>query len=185
MGTHRPHTPRRKATRWRGWFDVEWVLGGKVHRDGPAFNQLYDLGEQRVLEGFFRGGTIPTVFRIGLLKTSYVLAETDTMTDVATDELTNAADGGYSARQTVENDAVGWPTSALDGGNWQLISKQVLWTATGAWADTAGFIFLMADGLDTPEDTTGDIIAVAPLAPTRQLRAPNDVLRVRYFLKLA
>lgn len=174
----------RKNARWHGWFEVETIIRGKYEKQ-IADNQLYDLGEQRVLEGFFRGGAIPASFRVGLLKTSYVITETDTMAGVAASELTDAADGGYAARQSLTADAVGWPTSALAGGDWQLTSAQLAWTATGAWADTAGFLFLMSGGVATPADTNGDIIAVAALVPTRQLQAANDIVRVTYNLKLS
>jgi hypothetical protein len=173
----------RRRKRWKGWFDVEGSILGKPFSQ-VALNQLYDQGEQDVLEGFFRNATLPTDFKIGLLKTSYSILETDTMTQVAAQELTNASDGGYASRQTVTRDATGWPTSALVGGDWQLTSLQVVWTATGAWADTAGFMFLLAGGTTAPANTTGRAIAVAALNPTRQLQAVNDNLKVTYNLKL-
>lgn len=157
----------RKNARWHGWFDLEWTIDGQTYID-RAENQLYDQGEQDVLEGFFRGAALPTDFKIGLLKTPYVIDETHTMTQVAAQELLNASEGGYSARQAITRDAGGWPTSALSGGDWQITSAQVTWTATGAWTATAGFMFLMSGGSTVPGNTGGRIIAVAALLPTRQ-----------------
>jgi hypothetical protein len=182
-------TPSRRRSRggssvlWKGRFHLEWVIGGKVYHD-IADNQLYDAGEQQLLEVYFRAAAAPADFKIGLLKTAYAIDETHTMVNVGAQELTNAADGGYSARQTLTRDNTGWPTSALNGGDWQITSAQVSWTATGAWTDTAGYLFLMTGGNTTPANTTGTILAVAALSPTRQLQAANDILRVTYALKL-
>lgn len=175
----------KKNSRWNGWFDVEWTIQGEKFTD-RAENQLYDQGEQDLLEVFFRAATAPTTFNIGLLKSTYSILETDTMTQIGPAELTNALDGGYSARQVVARDgtASGWPTSSLQGGDWQITSLQVTWTATGAWTETAGYMFLMSGGTTTPANTTGKIIAVAALSPTRQLQAVNDTLKVTYNLKL-
>lgn len=173
----------RKGKRWHGWFDVEGSILGKPFKQ-VAENSLYNQGEQDVLEGFFRNASLPANFAIGLLKTSYTLLITDTMTQIGASELTNAADGGYGARQTVTRDATGWPTSALAGGYWQLTSLQVTWTATGAWSDTAGYMFVMSGGSTTPGNTTGRVVAVAALSPTRQLQAVNDNIKVTYNLKL-
>lgn len=172
---------RRK--RWHGEFHIESVIGGKREFQ-VARNQLYDQGEQDVLEVYFRAASAPTSFQIGLLKTSYSILETDTMTQLGTAELTNASDGGYTARQALTRDNTGWPTSALQGGDWQVTSAQVTWTATGAWTDTAGFMFLSHDSTTTPGNTTGRVLAVAALSPTRQLQANGDTLKVTYNLKL-
>lgn len=174
----------KKISRWTGWFDVEWTINGEKFVE-RAYNQLYDQGEQDLLEVFFRAASAPTTFNIGLLKTAYSITETHTMTEVAAQELTNASDGGYSARQVVTRDGTGWPTSALQGGDWQLTSAQVTWTATGAWSDTASYMFLMSGGTTTPGNTTGRILAVAALSPARQLQAVNDTLKVTYSVKLA
>lgn len=174
----------RRGKRWRGCFVSIWTIRGVVHGPQYDFNALYDQGEQDVLEYFFRGGTAPTSLQLGLLKTSYSILETDTMTQIGGAELTNASDGGYSARQSLTRDATGWPTSALAAGDWQITSAQVIWTATGAWSDTAGFMFLSHDSTTTPGNTTGRITAAAALSPTRQLQASGDTLKVTYNLKL-
>jgi hypothetical protein len=180
--------PRRtifdpKAIQWKGQFNLTWTIGGKVYHD-VADNALYDLGEQQLLEVYFRGATAPTDFKLGLINTGYSLTETHTMTNVGGAELTNSNAAGYTARQTLTKDATGWPTSALNSGDWQITSRQVEWTATGAWTGTASFIFLMTGGNTTPADTTGTIIAVAALSPTRQLGATGDKLQATYALKL-
>jgi hypothetical protein len=171
------------SLKWNGWFDLEWNIQGEIYRD-RAYNSLYNQGEQDVLEVFFRAATAPTGFNLGLLKTSYTIVITDTMTQVAASELSNASDGGYSARQALTRDNTGWPVSALNGGYWQLTTAQVIWTASGAWADTAGYLFLMSGGSTTPGDVTGRIIAAAAMSPTRQLQASGDTLKATYNVKL-
>jgi hypothetical protein len=182
-----PRRTRRdpNAIHWKGWYDLEWTIGGKRFID-RADNALYDVGEQDILEVYFRAATAPTGFYMGLLKSTYSIVETHTMVTVApaTNELTNASDGGYSARLALTRDNTGWPTSALNGGDWQISSAQVTWTATGAWTDTAGFLFLVAGGAATVGDTTGKLLAVAALSPTRQLQASGDTLKVTYNVKL-
>jgi hypothetical protein len=173
----------RRRKRWRGEFLVTGSILGKPYAQ-VSQNALYDQGEQDLLEGYFRGAAAPADFKIGLLKTSYSLLETHTMTQVAAQELLNAQDGGYAARQVITRDASGWPTSALTSGDWQITSSEVIWTATGGWTNTAGFMFLMSGGTTTPGNTTGRIIAVAALLPTRQLQAVNDNVKVTYNLKL-
>jgi hypothetical protein len=183
MDIYVPTLRPAKTTRWRGVFRLEWCIKGQIFLD-DADNQLYDQGEQDVLELYTRGGTAPTVFQIGLLKTTYSLLETDTMTQVAAAEMLNAQNGGYDVRKTITRDNTGWPVSGLVGGDWQVSTAQVTWTATGAWADTAGFMFLAHDSTTVPGNTTGRVTAVAPLSPTRQLQAINDTLKVTYALKL-
>lgn len=182
--------PRRtqripSALKWKGWFDVEWNIGGQVFNE-VAENALYDIGEQDLLEVYFRAATAPTGFHLGLLKTTYTLTETHTMTTMApgTYELSNTPDPGYSARLALTRDATGWPTSALNSGDWQISSAQVTWTANGAWTDTAGFVFLVAGGSASVADVSGKLLAVAPLSPTRQLQAAQDTLKVTYNIKL-
>ena len=171
------------SVKWRGWFDVEWVIGGVTYTD-TYNNALYDQGEQDILEVFFRGATAPTGFVIGLLNTSYSLTETHGMANITANELTDVTAPGYSVRKALTRDATGWPTSALNGGDWQITSSQQTWTATGAWSATAGFIFLNAGGTTTPGNTTGRLLAVAAISPTRQLQAVDDTLRVTYNIKL-
>lgn len=174
----------RRGKRWVGCVVSIWSIRGVVYGPQYNFNSLYDQGEQDVLEYFFRSASAPTSLQLGLLKTSYSILETDTMTQIAASELTNAADGGYSARLPLTRDNTGWPTSALTNGDWQITSQQVIWTATGAWSDTAGFMFLSHDASTTPANTSGRVVAVAALSPTRQLQANGDTLKLTYNLKL-
>jgi hypothetical protein len=157
----------------------------KWSEDAP--NALYDEGEFAILDIALRAGSAPASWYIGLLKTSLGSAPAETATlatlPVATHELTNASDPGYSARQAVARDATasGWPTLALNGGDYQVTSKQVSWTASSNWTDTVRWIFLTTVG--TVGDTTGKLISLAQLSADRLLLS-GDTLQVTYSLKL-
>jgi hypothetical protein len=174
----------RTTIKWKGQFDLEWVIRGKTYHDRYQLNALYNQGEQDVLEGYFRGAALPTDFKVGLLTNAYVIDEAHSMTQIAASELTNVTAPGYSARMVVSRDASGWPTSQLDSGDWLIKTATVQWTATDAWSVRAGFIFVMSGGATAPANNTGRIVACAALLPTRQLEAVNDVCKATYSLKL-
>jgi hypothetical protein len=152
-----------------------------------ATNALFDEGEFAILDIALRGGTAPANWFIGLLKNSLASApaETTTLTTLttATYELTNASDPGYTARQQVNRDgtAAGWPTLALDVGDYKATSKTVSWTASGNWTDTVRWIFLTTVG--TIPDATGKFISLAQLSADRTL-LNGDTLNITYSLKM-
>lgn len=82
-------------------------------------------GEKLLLEVLFRGGTLPGTYQIGL--TNAVLTDTSVLADAAAAE---PAGNGY-ARVTMEQSNVGYPTSALDSGHWQISGKNVVFSASG------------------------------------------------------
>lgn len=176
----------RRRKRWSGVFHVEGTISGRPFVQ-VCHNQLLNHGEQDILEEFFCGANTPALFRLGMLKTSYVVVETDSLATVAASELVPAEDPGYDTRRCIDRSSVagGWPTRGLDGsGNWQIRSEQVSWTAAGPWTNRAGFLFLMHDGSATAGDSTGRIIAAAPLTPSRLPEAANDVIRASYTVTL-
>lgn len=151
-------------------------------------NALYDEGEFALLDIALRGGTAPASWHIGLFASTLTAAPVETSTLAALKsptnyELDNTAEPGYSARQTVNRDATanGWPTLALDGGDFRATAKTVSWTASANWTKTVRWIFLTTVG--TVSDTTGKLISVAQLSADRTL-LNGDTLNVTYSLKL-
>lgn len=151
-------------------------------------NALMDEGEFAILDIAFRGGTAPSNWFIGLMKStlSALPAETSTLATLNSAgpyELTNASDPGYSARQQVNRDATasGWPTLALDTGDYKITSKTVSWTASGNWSDTIRWMFLTTVG--TVGETTGKLISLSQLSADRTL-LNGDTLNITYSLKL-
>jgi len=87
---------------------------------------LTNEGEQLLLEVVLRGRAVPGTYQVGLTNTALVV--TDNLAAAAASEPAIAF--GY-ARVTMEQSAVGWVTSALDGGHWKLTGKDVTWVAAG------------------------------------------------------
>jgi hypothetical protein len=176
----------RRGRRWHGVFHVEGLIGGRPFAQ-VCYNQLLNHGEQDILEAYFGGAAVPADFKLGMLKTTYAIVETDALATVVASELVPAEDPGYSPRKTVDRSLVagGWPTRGLDGnGDWFITSEQVVWTATAPWTNRAGFLFLMNGGTTAPGNNTGRITAIALLSPTRLPEAANDIIRAQYTVTL-
>ena len=139
-------------------------------------NALVDVGEQRLLEVYFKDASEPTTFYISLSDASNPcsIAETDSLSTANTGE---PSGNGY-ARGTVERSATGWPTSALDSGDWQLTSSTETFTASGAgWGPVNCAV------LQTSTDNTGDHLAFVALSQARTLAA-SETLDVSLKVKL-
>lgn len=144
---------------------------GRLKWTETAHNALADEGEQWILDTFLRGATAPTTFYLRLWNDTP--AETDT---IAT--LTGEPSGyGYSAKE-VERSNTGWPTLALDSGDYQATSKTVTWTASGGTIGPVTYITLT-----TSSDSSGKLISYAALSTTRTL-ASGDSLQATYKLKM-
>ncbi len=160
--------------------NLKWV------EDAP--NALYDEGEFAILDIALRGGTAPSSWYIGLMSDDLTVAPAETSTLSSLDgagpyEPTNGQNPGYSARQAVARDATasGWPTLALDSGDFKATAKTVTWTASGNWTKVIRWIFLTTIG--TVGETTGKLISLAQLSADRTL-LNGDSLSVTYSLKL-
>lgn len=149
---------------------------GDVIWTEAAHNNLADEGEQTFLDVFLRGGTAPTQFYLGLSDSSTPCSITDTAT------LTTASSGepstnGY-ARQLIERSATGWPTLALDSGDYMATSSTETFVASGGSWGPVYCVFL-----GTSSDNAGKHISYAPLSTGRTLAA-GESLSVTYKVKL-
>ena len=86
-------------------------------------NALADEGEEDMLDVYFRAATAPTTFYVRLYN------DTPAETDALSNLLNEASGNGYSA-QEIERTSTGFPTLALDSGDYQLTSKAVTFTAS-------------------------------------------------------
>jgi hypothetical protein len=164
--------------------DVKHIRDGKVIWEAKnleaRINGLMDEGENWILDVFFRNATAPTSFYLGLGNnggTPGVPAETATLANI-----TEVSGTGY-ARQTVERSSVGFPTIQKDSttGDWEVISKDVTFTNTGATNWTAAdYLFLT----DVDSGTSGKLIATVATNVSRVL-APNDSLVANIKIRLA
>lgn len=135
-------------------------------------NALADEGEEDMLDVYFRGATAPTNFYLGLVN------DTPTETDGLGDLTGEPSGSGYS-RQTIPATAVGWPTLALDSGDFQAESTTETFTASGGTIGPVTYSFLA-----TTVDNTGVLVAYVALSTTRTL-TDGDSLDVDYNVKLA
>lgn len=165
------------AKKWKGFFDfVHRDKDGKVvweAKDCP--NALADEGESDVLDVFFRGtaAQTPASFEIGLFNDTPV--ETDGVADLTGEPSTN----GY-ARQTLARSAVGFPTLALDSGDYMVTAATKTFSASGgAWGPvTYGALISVL-----PSESKR-LIAFAALSQSRTL-ADGETLDVIYKVKLS
>lgn len=175
------------ALKTMGVYDVKcFDKDGNLKWEESCDNAVYDGGEQLILDIALRGAAAPASWYIGLLKNSLTAlpAETTTMTGLtlATNEPASGTEPGY-ARQAVNRDATagGWPTLALDAGDYMATSRTVTFTASGAWTGTIRHMFLTTTS--PTADATGVLVSAAQLSQDRLL-ANGDSLNVTYRLKL-
>jgi hypothetical protein len=138
-------------------------------------NELSDLGEQRILEITFRNATEITTFYYRLYNDT--LVDTDTLATAA-NEMSMT---GYPGTNDLTQDSTGFPTSALDSGDWAVTGRTRTWTNTGGSASTSVNTLVLASAAS---GTTGDLLAWAALSATRTLQV-NDSLDASMKLKAA
>jgi hypothetical protein len=155
----------KKHPHWIGVYEFE-------HRDKDGNlidrwvveNALADEGEQNMLDAYLRGQNAPTTFYLALFNDTPL--ETDTLADLVGEPSTN----GY-ARQEITRDTTGWPTLALDAGDFMATSKQVTFSATGgSWGPVTYMVLTtVASG------TAGKHLAFVPLSGPRTLQASETL----------
>lgn len=160
----------------RGWIGV-WEFthldkDGNIIDQFSEYNALADEGEYLVLDVAFRQATQPTNFYLGLVNDTPV--ETDALTD-----LTGEPSGYGYTRQTIEANATGWPTLALDGGDYMLTSSEETFTASGGSIGPVTYAFLA-----TSTDNTGKLVAYVALSTSRTM-ADGESLKCTLKIKLS
>lgn len=158
---------------FKGYYYFEhYDKDGNLIWSCEAPNSLADQGEQDVLDVYFRGATAPTIFYLRLTNTTP--SDTSTLTALSAGE---PSGNGY-APQEVERSSVGFPTLALDNGDYQLTSKEVTFSASGgSWGPVAHAF------LATTSNNTGKLISYVALSQSRTLQA-GESLKVTYKIKL-
>lgn len=134
-------------------------------------NNLSDEGEYMFLDVVLRAGTAPSGFYLRLFNDTPV--ETDTLGNLTGEPTAN----GYAA-QTVERSTTGWPTLALDSGDYRAVSSTEIFTASGgSWGPVIYCV------LATSTDSSGKLVSYVALSQSRTL-ATGESLQVTYRLKL-
>ena len=159
------------------WTFTHRSANGSILWQAVEHNALVDVGEQRLLEIYFRDATEPGASEFLFLSDASnpcSIAETDSLATAATGE---PSTNGYG-RQTIERSGTGWPTSALDTGDWQITSTVETFSASGgSWGP------VNCAGLATTSDNTGDFLAFVALSQARTL-ASGESLDVSLKIKL-
>lgn len=160
------------SPQWIGVFELiaHDAAGNEIWRD-ELHNALLDEGEKDFLDVYLRGATAPSGFYLRLYNDTP--AETDTLAD-----LTGEPSGNGYAPIAVERNATGWPTLALDSGDYMATSKTVTFQASGGAIGPVTYCVLA-----TSSDNTGKLISSAALSQTRTLAA-GESLDVTYKIKL-
>ncbi|MBC7964232.1 MAG: hypothetical protein H7Y05_14970 [Steroidobacteraceae bacterium] len=143
---------------------------GQLLWSESARNALADEGEQALLDIYLRGATPPAGFYVRLYNDTP--AETDTLA-----LLTGEPSGSGYAPIAVERSAVGWPTLALDTGDYMATSKEITFTAAGGSIGPVTYAVLA-----TSSDNTGKLISYAALSQSRTL-AVGESLKITYKVK--
>lgn len=132
-------------------------------------NALTDEGEEDILEAYFRGGSAPTNFYIGLINDSGI-AETDTLATMAGEPSGN----GYARQLTT------FGASAPDSGDYQTTATQETFTASGGSIGPVDHAIVT----NVSSGTAGLLIAYVPLSTSRTM-ADGDSLLATVSIKLS
>jgi hypothetical protein len=153
-------TQKEKKHKW--WYGVwefyHWDKDGNLIWSDTVENALADEGEELALAVFLKGQSQGS-FYLGLSD------DTPDDTYLLTDLSGEPSGNGY-ARQEIERSAVGWPTLAMDAGDFMATSKLVTVTASGGTIGPVTIMFLT----DVVSGTAGKFIAWATLSATRTLQ---------------
>lgn len=113
--------------------------------EGP--NSLADQGEESLLDVFFRNQNAPSGFELALYNDTPI--DTDKLSDLVGEPSTN----GY-ARQSLTRDTTGFPTLALDAGDFMLTSATKTFSASGGSWGPVTHCCLQTVGIGTPTGLT-------------------------------
>lgn len=134
-------------------------VDGRELARGIAVNALTDEGEEWFLKvALSEAQAVPASYYMGLSTTNEA-TQTDAVTLTGINEL--AVSNGY-ARQAIASDATDW-TVAVDSGDWQAVSKEVTFTASGGNWSAALSLFLT----NVASGTAGKAIATKDLSQSR------------------
>lgn len=153
------------------FWEVEYIPGpysrslGLRREKELTHNVLLDEGERNLLDDYFRGQNAPPTFFLGLH--SGDIAETATLANI-----TEPTQAGYGRKQLARSTA-GWPTLALDAGDFQVTGATVTFESNFTSWLKVNRIFLASQ----QTGSVGSVLLEAPLTITREL-ASQDTLQI-------
>jgi hypothetical protein len=147
--------------------------GKLLWQDRDGANALVDQGEEYFLKVGLGGATMAATTYLGLSQSNEAtLGETITLAGI-----NEVAGTGY-ARGSITSNLTDW-TASLNSGDWQMLSKQITFTATGGTWSAALSLFLA-----TSADGSGKVLSTKDLSMSRTL-ASGDTLKCTLTLKLS
>jgi len=159
------------------------AVDGSVLWRGISFNNLSDDGEQMFLDCVLRAQNCPgTPFYLRLADSTSTCSIVDTSTVANIVAMGQPSGNGY-AHQTIARTTVGWPTLALDGGDYMATSVQVTFSASGGSWGAVHCAWLSNSNADSGTYPTAYPIAYTALSQGRTL-ASGESLNVTYRIKL-
>jgi hypothetical protein len=167
-----PATASEDGASWIGVYHFECRdATGKIKWTETRKNALANEGQQEMLAVYLQGATAPTGYALGL--SSMTFAKTTGYAGI-----TNEPSGNGYARQTINRTAIagGWPTLALDVGDYKATASTVTFTASGAGFGPVTSAMLVSA-------TNNKLISYTALSTSRTLAA-GDTLQVTYAVKL-
>ncbi len=157
-------------------FDAYDAQGNLIWSEHNVPNNLADEGEEYFLDVTLRNATEQPNFCLRLFNDTPV--ETDTLAALTGEPSAN----GY-AGQTVEQNSTGWPTLALDSGDYMATSSQETFSASGgSWGPVTYAVLTTKSGAAC--DNTGNVlVSYAALSQSRTLN-DGETLKITYKIKL-
>lgn len=142
-----------------------------IWEDKP-FNTLAQEGGESILDSYLRNQNHAPTFYIRLFN------DTPVKTDSISDLVNEASGNGYAA-QEIPRTTSGWISLGLDAGDFQAISSEETFSASGgSWGPVTYGV------LTTTTDSSGKLIAFVQLSTPRTL-ADSESLKVTVKIKQA
>jgi len=148
--------------RKHNWFKAIWTLeakdkNGNVLWTEEGRNHLADEGEYSFLQTYFQGVDVNSTFYIRLCEGN--LTESSTLATVSGEP----SGSGYEAKE-LSVGITDFPTLEQVSGDWSVVTKQVVWTASGGSIGPFDNAYLA-----TTSDNTGKLICYFTLTRERTL----------------
>lgn len=159
--------------KWIGeWHFEHYDKNNKLIWEDTISNALAQEGGQSFLDSYLRNQNHPPTFYIRLFN------DTPVKTDALSDLVNEASGNGYAA-QEVPRTTSGWVSLALDAGDYQAVSSQETFSASGgSWGPVTYAV------LATTTDNSGEHIAFVALSQSRTIN-DGESLKVTIKVKQA
>ena len=155
-------------------WNIKYISKGKTIWSIEKQNALADQGEETILETVFRKNSTytPSAYYVRLCNSN--LIETDVLIGISNEPSGN----GYSP-QLIEASTTGFPTKDTFEGDYRLISKEVVFTASGGDIGPVSTMYL-----STTNDNSGKLFAFLSLPMIRTiLNGDSMIVQFEVILK--